>query len=236
MKWFRFYSEVWHDPKVERLSPRLFKAWVLILCLANEGKPRGRLPESERDIAYGLRLNITQTRRVVADLIEARLLSHDGERLTPHNWDARQPAYDHSTERVNAWKQQKSNVAGTLRNKADTEVEVDTEPETDTENLLLLRPNIFHLYAQTFGPVTQRVRDLLVIMEKEHPPEWIEAAFNEAAMNGGRSLRYVETILRRWEHEERQEETAKVRRAEEDDAIEAERARLRAEREARESG
>ena len=33
-RWFRMYAEVVDDPKVQRLSPALFRAWVNVLCLA----------------------------------------------------------------------------------------------------------------------------------------------------------------------------------------------------------
>lgn len=237
MKWFRFYTEVLDDPKIQRMPANLRWQWVKLLCLANLGTPRGRLP-STQDIAYRLRITREQADTLVVSLSHRGLIDEIDGRYVPHNWDVRQPTYDLSTQRVKSYREKaQRNVAETFQKQADTDTEEDTEQEPEKETdyqLLQLRPNIFHLYAQTFGPVTQRVREMLEVIEKEHPPEWIEAAFNEAAMNGARSLRYVETILRRWEHEERQEEAANLRRAEEQDAIEEERARLRAERKARE--
>jgi hypothetical protein len=41
-RWFRFYDDALNDPKVQKLSGDLFKAWVNILCLAS--KHGGELP------------------------------------------------------------------------------------------------------------------------------------------------------------------------------------------------
>ena len=47
--WFRFYAEVLHDPKVQRLSDSLFRAWIGVLCVAC--KYGGTLPGRE-DLAF----------------------------------------------------------------------------------------------------------------------------------------------------------------------------------------
>ena len=100
MKWFRFYSEVLDDPKVQRLNPVLFRHWVNILCLANTGSPRGALPD-EVSIAYRLRLSPKKAGQVVAALEEKGLLEKNGAgQLTPHSWGGRQPQSDNAPERM----------------------------------------------------------------------------------------------------------------------------------------
>src|SRR6516164_5544563 len=73
MKWFRFYTEAMHDPKVQRLSPELFKFWVNLLCLASEREDRGTLP-SEDEISFILRVKKPQCRSNLAALITLCLL------------------------------------------------------------------------------------------------------------------------------------------------------------------
>ena len=92
--WFRFYSEVLHDPKIQRLPLALRWRWVELLCLANDQEPRGRLPLIG-DIAYALRIPEAKASQSVVSLREAGLLEADADdRLWPHNWGGRQFASD----------------------------------------------------------------------------------------------------------------------------------------------
>lgn len=92
--WFRFYTEVLHDPKVQRLPVALRWRWVELLCLANDQEPRGRLPNI-KDISFALRINEAKTYQAIVQLRNAGLLDADeDDRLWPHNWDQRQFASD----------------------------------------------------------------------------------------------------------------------------------------------
>jgi hypothetical protein len=62
--WFRFYDGVPHDPKILRLTDRLFRIWVNLLCLASAGG--GVLPSID-DMALVLR---TKASRLASDLAE----------------------------------------------------------------------------------------------------------------------------------------------------------------------
>lgn len=145
MKWLRLYSSVLHDPKVQRLSPALFKHWVNILCLANEQEPRGVLPPVD-DIAFALRIKSSDAGRVVKQLCDAGLLdlTENGQHL-PHNWPQRQRESDDVAARVRdhrgrkAANQAESSSASTEHvtlqkrygNVLDTDSDTDTEEETD---------------------------------------------------------------------------------------------------------
>ena len=101
MKWFRFYSTALDDPKIQRMPAELFRSWVNLLCLANEGEgdERGNLP-SVADIAFRLRLTDEEAERTIADLTERGLIDEVDETLQPHNWEQRQYVSDNVTERV----------------------------------------------------------------------------------------------------------------------------------------
>jgi hypothetical protein len=114
MRWFRFYNEALDDPKVQRLAPHLFKAWVNLLCLAS--KEQGAIP-SDDDIAFRLRISVADAAQQVSDLILAGLvdLLPDGSRV-PHNWEERQYPSDTSAARMRKYrktkKKTKSDVTG----------------------------------------------------------------------------------------------------------------------------
>lgn len=85
-RWFRMYDDVLDDPKVQRLPPDLFKAWVNLLCLASRND--GLLPDID-DIAFALRMSQDVTRDIVRDLSQRGLID-DCDGLSPHNWNSRQ--------------------------------------------------------------------------------------------------------------------------------------------------
>ncbi len=130
MKWFRFYSEALHDPKVRRLPPALFKDWVLILCIASDGKPRGTLPPIS-DIAYHLSRSSEKVIVLLTDLKERGLLDAGDEKgIRPHNWNGRQFNSDNVTSRVRKHRE------GVARNVTETPPDTDTEQRqnrTETE-------------------------------------------------------------------------------------------------------
>lgn len=85
-RWFRMYTDVLDDPKVQKLPPPLFKTWVNLLCLA--GRNDGMLPGMD-DIAFALRLDDDICAEHIQELVQRGLLDA-GDGLSPHNWDARQ--------------------------------------------------------------------------------------------------------------------------------------------------
>lgn len=124
-RWFRMYDELLDDPKVQRLSGDDFKAWVNVLCLAS--RKDGALPSVE-DIGFALRIDARKASAMVKRLVEAGLLDQDGDRFTPHGWNARQYKSDVSTDRVKAFRKRKKSVAGN-----GDETFHGTAPDTDTD-------------------------------------------------------------------------------------------------------
>jgi hypothetical protein len=123
MRWFRFYSEALDDPKVQRLPGDLFKAWVNLLCLANDGTPRGTLPSIE-DIGFRLRLSPAKTRAIIDKLVDHGLLDEVDGNVTPHNWNDRQAKSDNVAERVQKHRAKQAepvtrNVTVTPQNRID---------------------------------------------------------------------------------------------------------------------
>jgi len=134
MKWFRYYSEALNDPKVQTMPDLAFKCWVNLLCLANEGKPRGRF--RREDVPYSLRMPEDRAHKMITYFIDRGLLEEDDDFLVPHNWDGRQFVSDNVTERV---KKHRSNVSRNVPRNGDealhgTPPETDTETESETEN------------------------------------------------------------------------------------------------------
>jgi DNA replication protein len=65
------------------------------------------------------------------------------------------------------------------------------------------KPNIYRLYEENIGPLTPLIAEDLRAAELEYPEPWIEEAFHLAVQRNARSWRYIDTILRRWKEEGR---------------------------------
>ena len=85
MRWFRFYSEVLNDPKVQRLPITDRWHWIELLCLANERETRGTLP-SISDIAFALRMPAAKATACVETLKAAGLLDLTEAGLQIYGW------------------------------------------------------------------------------------------------------------------------------------------------------
>lgn len=137
MRWFRFYDDVVHDPKVQRLPADDFRAWINLLCLAS--KNGGRFP-SIPDIAFALRIAEGEADAILARLVKAGLIDRDREGMKPHNWSGRQHASDSSAERVKRHRERRRNADETAcvtpsvtdRNRYSNGAE-QSRAESDTE-------------------------------------------------------------------------------------------------------
>jgi hypothetical protein len=116
-RWFRFYDDAINDPKILKLSDKLYRVWVGILCVAS--KNDGKLPSLD-DMALMIRMKPEKLGEAIKSLMISGLIDEDGPILSPHNWNARQFKSDVSTERVQRFRKQQRNVSV-------------TPPETETE-------------------------------------------------------------------------------------------------------
>jgi hypothetical protein len=124
-RWFRFYDDTIHDPKILKLSDKSFRIWVGLLCLAS--KNSGTLPSFD-DIAIMLRIKPDKLQPELETLVEAGLIDHDDTGMHPHNWKGRQYKSDVSTPRVKRFRNSKRNVSETP---PDTDTDTDTEKKKD---------------------------------------------------------------------------------------------------------
>src|ERR1035438_3653428 len=110
-RWFRFYDDTINHPKALKLSDRLYRVWVGLLCVAS--KNDGQLPSME-DCALLLRLQPERMAEALVCLVGAGLLDRDETgSLAPHNWDKRQFKSDVSAERTKRYRQRHRDVTAT---------------------------------------------------------------------------------------------------------------------------
>lgn len=139
-RWFRFYDSVLEDPKVQRMDPVMFKAWVNIMCLASRGE--GILPPIS-DIAFALRISDEQAETVVRVLLTIGLIDDDGEHMKPHNWHNRQFLDRTNSQRQQRFRDKKRDVTKDVEernavtpvthNVIITSQDSDSDTDTDSE-------------------------------------------------------------------------------------------------------
>ncbi len=130
-QWFRYYDDALNDPKVQKLSGDLFKAWVNLLCLAS--KSGGEI-KSASDAAFALRIPEPKARIIVAQLAGHGLLDTvtDGY-FEPHNWSLRQFKSDGSNERVKRFREREKKRDCNVTETIDATGPEQSRTETDSE-------------------------------------------------------------------------------------------------------
>ena len=126
MEWFRFYHDAVDDPKVQRLSPKLFKHWINILCISSRNSDRGTLP-NRQNIAFSLRVPESKVDQIIDALLDAGLIDKEGDSCLIHGWNSRQKRSDNVADRVA--KHRASNEPVTLPHVRATETETETETD-----------------------------------------------------------------------------------------------------------
>lgn len=152
MPWFRLYSELLNDKKIDRIcreygysNALVVGIWVTLLSLANESDDRGKLLISA-EIPYDMDdfISITKVDRetlvnIIRGFIQFSMLSKDeGGPYIIKNWDSRQFKSDCSSDRVRKHRESLQAEPGVTflkryGNVIDTEAEADTDTESYTE-------------------------------------------------------------------------------------------------------
>ena len=112
MSWFRLYVETMDDPKVMQLDPKVFRAWVICLCLAKEGNAGYGIIPPASVVAFKLHVSESAAAKYIAELVEKQLIDVSGNVSTPHNWNGRQYQSDVSTTRVQRFRNKQTAVSG----------------------------------------------------------------------------------------------------------------------------
>lgn len=160
-RWWRAYDEAVDDPKLQRLSGEMFKAWFNLMCLASQNN--GVLPDLA-DIAFKLRVKEEKAWDILDHLGFAGLIDRtDGEggayTLAPHNWNGRQYKSDVSTERVKRFRKRGRNVSETPPETEVQKTETDTEANASGADAPDVRTRLFRNGLQTLAKITGKTPD-----------------------------------------------------------------------------
>ena len=220
--WFRMYADLVGNQKVWALPDRLVRPWLVLLGLACNNVPRGRLPASER-IAFALRMKEEKALSVIASLTTAGLIDKEAEHYVMHDWDDWQrdsdtretPGRTAADERT-SWSADRRNdtpespllrgdsaaitpllrgdsaAVARHREEKSREDQKREEPEGDQDQIIV---PVVRAFERCFGRLLSPMEiEQIKALDEEHPRERIDYALREASELAKRSVRYVQRI------------------------------------------
>lgn len=206
--WFRMYSDILDNEKIDHLRVPLVKTWLKLLALANVNKPRGRLPPLKR-ISYRLRLNESACAAAIAELMAVGLIDHEGDRLVMHDWDDWQKDSDaratDGRQKRGGYAADAPHISGAsaadaplmrrLEGEREKDREKDREKEGEQEREGEVIVPVVRAFERCFGRLLSPMEiESIKALDEEHPRERIDYALRESAELGKRSVRYIQTI------------------------------------------
>jgi hypothetical protein len=92
MKWFKFHSEFKSDPKIKRLPIAHRYAFIVLMCLANEGEGDqwGKINLDDEDIAFDLEMTEEDWLTLKAKFKAKGFIDFEQGTITIRNWNKRQ--------------------------------------------------------------------------------------------------------------------------------------------------
>lgn len=164
MKWFRFYSEVVDDPKVQKLPAKQFRLWVNLLCIAAQND--GEIPSLD-DLSFRVRAPLPELKQAMDDLTERGLFHvEDNGTYAPHNWNERQYKSDNVTERVRKHREQVKRSRNVSGNNIETPSDTDTDTDTEKQEHTAPEGADFSLSSPSAVSVTQTTAETKVVSSK----------------------------------------------------------------------
>ncbi len=195
-------------PQIDDLAELKVLLHVIALLQTQKGWPRcvsrGQLQRDEL-LSHSLAAmgDLRSLEDVLAHALEKASQRGALLRLTVREGDQAEEWYLLNTERGRALLRDlkaPGPEAGELRKRLGTSeaAKIDTS-----------RPNVFSLYEQNIGLLTQIIAEELMEAETTYPEVWIEEAFRIAVEGNKRNWRYIKAILGRWAAEGREDGTFK---------------------------
>lgn len=213
--WIKIFTEIVHDPKIQRLPVYLRWRFVELCCLAGEHGHGGALQPVE-EMAWVLRSSTDEVVKSLRSLAEIGVVQES----QPGNWmvvnfEKRQSRMSENERqqrfRAGEAKPQKNPRARSQVNEEVSQISHNfvTEEEEEVEEILTTttrgqppKPSkAFSAFEQNIGAITSMTKDWLIDIEETYSEGWVLAAISEAVSNNARKQSYIDAVLRRWKVE-----------------------------------
>lgn len=129
--WFRFYNAALNNPKVQKLSGDLFKAWINILCVTSQCDAIPNVTE----LCFYLRVTEDECHKIISELLTAGLIHEKNKGYIPHDWDEMQYKSDTSTERMKRHRDKKRDGNGDVTVTAQIRSDLDQNRSDQSDSV-----------------------------------------------------------------------------------------------------
>lgn len=130
LPWFRMYSELINDFKVNRVMRKtnlskieVIGAWSMMLCLANDSNDRGRLlignmPLTNEDLSDLLAVDENTINTLLTAFDEQEMLYVENDIICISSWEKRNPPSDSAANKQKAYRDRRKSGGSKGKNKA----------------------------------------------------------------------------------------------------------------------
>lgn len=209
--WIKLYHEVLDDPKMCRLTDRLYRRTMELFLLAGKTGDDGSLPDVA-DMAWYLRIDEDALAQDLQELSEVGIVTQDDEGWFVTKFADRQEAVS-STERVRRFRDRQKkgryycNDDKTKRYTEPEKNQIRIEPEAEPEAAATTSGDadtgaVYDAWKKANGAISPLQAELIGDMIDEFGSLVVLKAVKEAAGCTERfQPKYVRTILDRWKRE-----------------------------------
>ena len=194
--WIKLYHEIIHDPKMGRLPDNVWRRCIELFLMAGEMQQDGQLPDFDT-IAWELRVkNPEHLEAEMSHLQSVGILT-----LCEGCWIvtkfAERQAKIADADKQKAYRD-RQRVTPTVTETLPVVTQNKNQNKNKDTNSGNSGNNIFTLYENEIGFITQGVTDMLKEDEQLYPFQKIEEAVKIAVEKNVRNWSYIRGILRKW--------------------------------------
>lgn len=175
MKWFRLYSEILDDPKIQKLSDSEFRKFIYLMCFACELDQAGHIPYPNNEIAWRLRCDDVTMCDALVTLQKLKITSQNDSGIVINHWKKRQYKSDTSVERTRRYRERKKSVTSQKRH---TKRHSDALEQIQIQNITPISPKgddgLFDLFWLNYPNKKGKTAALKAWKKIKKPTEVIE--------------------------------------------------------------
>ena len=204
--YLKLYHEILDDPKMMKLTDRLFSLTIKLFLLAGDYERDGFLPDIE-DMTWRLRAIQDELETDLADLASTGIVQMKDDRWYVSKFAERQEPVA-PTERWRRWKARQRKAEYYLTDDNESANEPQTKRLTDKMILNEITSDdkgigvIYTLYEHEIGVISPLISDDINAywndITENNRELWFKGAIGKSAMANKRSWAYIKAILDSW--------------------------------------
>jgi DnaD/phage-associated family protein len=195
--WIKLYIEILNDPKMGRMSDRLYRRTIEMFLLAGDYDDKGRLPPLH-DMAWRLQVADEQLETEMIELQRMGILDVvDGEWIVSKFEERQSKMSDAERKRRQRERAKKSEYyEGCHEGVTNRDTEERRQEEIKREDKDKTAADVFTFYEENIGAMTPVLADAIGDAVDEYSAVWVIYAIEQAVKNEARKWAYCQGVLR----------------------------------------